>query len=113
VEAADNGLLAPDLANGGVASKGLRLGNWLTEKQAQALLNALDVSTNKGLRGRAILAVLLGCGSGVPRWRRLPLDKSIKGMGAGASLNLVGKHGRVRTVPVGPRGLTCISHTLS
>jgi integrase/recombinase XerD len=40
VEAADNGLLAPELANGitrvkGVASKGVRLGNWLTAKQAQ------------------------------------------------------------------------------
>jgi site-specific recombinase XerD len=67
VEAADNGLLAPELANGitrvkGVASKGVRLGNWLTAKQAQALLNAPDASTNKGLRDRAILAVLLGCG---------------------------------------------------
>lgn len=35
VEAADNGLLAPELANGitrvkGVASKGVRLGNWLS-----------------------------------------------------------------------------------
>jgi site-specific recombinase XerD len=67
VEAADNGLLAPELANGitrvrGVASKGVRLGNWLTAKQAQALLNAPDATTNKGLRDRAILAVLLGCG---------------------------------------------------
>ena len=61
VEAADNGLLAPELANGntrvkGVASKGARLGNWLTAKQAQALLNAPDATTNKGLRDRAILA---------------------------------------------------------
>jgi site-specific recombinase XerD len=67
VEAADNGLLAPELANGithvkGVASKGVRLGNWLTAKQAQGLLNAPDPTTNKGLRDRAILAVLLGCG---------------------------------------------------
>jgi integrase/recombinase XerD len=43
VEAADNGLLAPELANGitrvkGVASKGVCLGNWLSAKQAQALL---------------------------------------------------------------------------
>src|SRR5690349_4148034 len=65
VEAADNGLLAPDLANGithvkGVPSKGVRLGNWLTVKQAQALLNAPDVTTKKGLRDRGILAVLLG-----------------------------------------------------
>src|SRR5262252_6882068 len=40
VKAADNGLLAPELANGisrvkGVASKGVRLGNWLTAKQAR------------------------------------------------------------------------------
>src|SRR6476620_1371106 len=67
VEAADNGLLAPELANGttrvkGVASKGIRLGNWLSVKQAQTLLNAPDVTTTKGLRDRAILAVLLGCG---------------------------------------------------
>src|SRR5665811_2349573 len=65
VEAADNGLLAPELANGiarvkGVASKGVRLGNWLSIRQAQALLNAPDASIRKGLRDRAILAVLLG-----------------------------------------------------
>src|ERR1035441_10181765 len=44
VEAADNGLLAPELAAGitrvkGVASKGVRLGNWLSVRQAQTLLN--------------------------------------------------------------------------
>ena len=47
VEAADNGLLAPERANGitrvkGVASEGVGFGNWLTAKQAQALLNARD-----------------------------------------------------------------------
>jgi hypothetical protein len=40
VEAADNGLLAPELAAGitcikGVAAKGVRLGNWLSVKQAR------------------------------------------------------------------------------
>src|SRR5690349_3749891 len=67
VEAADNGLMPPEIAAGitrikGVASKGVRLGNWLSVKQAQSLLNAPDATTNKGLRDRAILAVLLGCG---------------------------------------------------
>jgi site-specific recombinase XerD len=67
VEAADNGLLAPEPASGitrvkGVASKGIRLGNWLSVKQAQTLLNTPDVTTVKGLRDRAILALLLGCG---------------------------------------------------
>src|SRR5437016_6964342 len=63
VEAADNGLLAPELAAGIVRvksakPKGVRVGNWLSSKQAQALLNAPDISTKKGLRDRAILAVL-------------------------------------------------------
>src|ERR1019366_6903238 len=65
VEAADNGLLAAELANGitrvkGVASKGVRLGNWLSLRQAQALLNAPDIATVKGMRDRAIIALLLG-----------------------------------------------------
>src|SRR5215469_16917632 len=89
VEAADNGLLAPELANGitrvkGVASKGVRLGNWLTAKQAQALLNAPDATTIKGLRDRAIPACFLGWGSGPPGLRHLPSDTSNSGMGAGA-----------------------------
>src|SRR5271170_985100 len=46
VEAADNGLLAPELAAGiarikGVRAKGVRLGNWLSMRQVQALLNTL------------------------------------------------------------------------
>src|ERR1700751_5929014 len=66
VEAMDNGLLAPELAAGGARVKsaksiGIRTGNWLSLKQAQALLNAPDISTRKGLRDRAIIAVLLGC----------------------------------------------------
>src|SRR4249919_3498528 len=64
VEAADNGLLAPELAAGicrikGVKMKGVRVGNWLSVHQAQALLNAPDRSTTKGSRDRAIIAVLL------------------------------------------------------
>src|SRR6516164_10311156 len=67
VEAADNNLLAPELASGiarikGVPSKGVRLGNWLSVQQAQKLLNTPDATTPKGLRDRAILALLLGCG---------------------------------------------------
>src|SRR5712692_6749562 len=47
VEASDNGLLAPELAAGitrikGVKSKGVRMGNWLSIRQAQTLLNTPD-----------------------------------------------------------------------
>jgi site-specific recombinase XerD len=66
-EAVDNGLLAPELAAGisrvkSVKSVGIRTGNWLSLRQAQALLGAPDATTMKGLRDRAILAVLIGCG---------------------------------------------------
>jgi integrase len=105
VEAADNGLLAPELANGitrvkGVASKGVRLGNWLTAKQAQALLNAPDATTSKGLRDRAILAVLLGCGLRRSEVAALTFKHIQQRDGRWCIVDLVGKHGRFRTVPL-------------
>src|SRR5579863_9915364 len=62
-EAADNGLIAPELAAGiarvkSAKSVGIRTGNWLSARQAQGLLSAPDTATVKGLRDRAILAVL-------------------------------------------------------
>src|SRR5215813_3442817 len=105
VEAADNGLLAPELAAGitrvkGVASKGVRLGNWLTAKQAQLLLNAPDATTNKGLRDRAILAVLLGCGLRRSEVAALTFKHIQQRDGRWCIVDLVGKHGRVRTAPM-------------
>ena len=46
----------------GVARHGTRLGNWLSEEQANDLLNAPDPSTLIGTRARALLALLVGCG---------------------------------------------------
>jgi integrase len=105
VEAADNGLLAPELANGiarvkGVASKGVRLGNWLSIQQAQALLNAPDASITKGLRDRAILAVLLACGLRRSEVAALTVPHVQQRDGRWCIVDLVGKHGRVRTVPM-------------
>jgi integrase len=105
VEAADNGLLAPELANGitrvkGVASKGVRLGNWLTARQAQSLLNAPDATARKGLRDRAILAVLLGCGLRRSDVAALTFKHIQQRDGRWCIVDLVGKHGRVRTVPM-------------
>src|ERR1035437_7504642 len=109
VEAADNGLLAPELANGiarvkGVASKGVRLGNWLSIRQAQALLNAPDASITKGLRDRAILAILLGCGLRRSEVAALTVPHVQQRDGRWCIVDLVGKHGRVRTVPM-PTGV--------
>src|ERR1700731_202315 len=66
-EAADCGLLSPDLAAGirrvkGVKKIGLRLGNWLTAEQSQKLWQAPDGERLKEKRDRALLAILLPCG---------------------------------------------------
>src|SRR5450755_1564578 len=104
-EAADNGLLAPELAAGisrvkSVKSTGIRVGNWLSQRQAQALLNAPDVATVRGLRDRAILAVLLGCGLRRSEVAALTFTHVQQRDGRWCIVDLVGKHGRIRTTPV-------------
>ncbi|HEX4170443.1 MAG TPA: hypothetical protein VHZ55_33680 [Bryobacteraceae bacterium] len=66
-EAADAGLLSPELAASirrvkGPKKLGVRLGNWLTADEARRLWQSPDPDTLKGKRDRAILAILLGCG---------------------------------------------------
>jgi site-specific recombinase XerD len=66
-EASDCGLLSADLAAGirrvkGVKKLGIRLGNWLTAEQGNALWQAPDRQRLKGKRDRALLALLLACG---------------------------------------------------
>lgn len=105
VEAADNGLLDPDLAAGigrvrGAKRLGVRMGNWLTLQQAQALLAAPDATTVKGLRDRAILAVLLGCALRRSELAGLTCEQIQQRDGRWVVVDLVGKGGRVRTVPV-------------
>jgi site-specific recombinase XerD len=104
-EAADNGLLAPELAQGisrvkSVKSTGIRVGNWLSQRQAQALLSAPDISTVRGLRDRAILAVLLGCGLRRSEVAALTFAHVQQRDGRWCIVDLVGKHGRVRTAPM-------------
>ena len=84
----------------GVKSKGVRLGNWLSMRQAQTLLNTPDVTTKKGLRDRAILAVLLGCGLRRSEVAALTFGHIQQRDGRWCIVDLVGKHGRVRTVPM-------------
>lgn len=62
-EAADAGLLSPELAASirrvkGVRKLGVRLGNWLTAEEGRRFWQALSPDTIKGRRDRAILAIL-------------------------------------------------------
>src|ERR1700687_4073940 len=104
-EAADNGLLAPELAAGigrvkSAKTQGIRVGNWLSLRQAQALLSAPDITTLRGLRDRAILAVLLGCGFRRSEVAALTFTHLQQRDGRWCIVDLVGKHGRVRTAPM-------------
>src|ERR1700689_3346314 len=99
VEAADNGLLAPELASGiarikGVRSHGVRVGNWLSLQQAQRLLNTPDVRTKKGLRDRAMFATLLGCGLRRSELANLTMKHVQQRDNRWCIVDLVGKHGR-------------------
>jgi site-specific recombinase XerD len=104
-EAADAGLLSPELAAGirrvkGAKKLGVRLGNWLTAEEARRFWQTPDADTLKGRRDRAILAVLLGCGLRRRELADLEFSHLQQREEHWAIVDLVGKGGHIRTVPV-------------
>jgi site-specific recombinase XerD len=104
-EAADTGLLSPELAAGirrvkGSKKLGIRLGNWLTVDEARTLWQLPNTHTLKGIRDRAILAVLLGCGLRRSELIDLNFDHLQRREDHWAIVDLVGKAGHIRTVPM-------------
>lgn len=104
-EAEDNNLLDSRIANGiravkGIPLRGQRTGNWLTREEAQTWLNAPDIKTLKGLRDRAILAVLIGCGLRRSEAAILSVSHIQQREGRWAIVDIVGKRDKMRTVPM-------------
>ena len=104
-EAADAGLLSPDLAAGirrvkGVRRIGVRLGNWLTPEQGRRLLESATLSTARELRDHAMVAMLIGCGLRRAELLALSLESIQRREEHWVIADLVGKGGHVRTVPI-------------
>jgi site-specific recombinase XerD len=104
-EAADNGLLDPQIAGGiravrGARQEGRRTGNWLTREQAQIWLGAPDLRTLKGQRDRALLAVLIGCGLRRAEAASLAFKHIQQRDGRWVFVDLIGKRDKIRSVPI-------------
>jgi len=63
-------------------------------------LNAPDINTLKGLRDRAILALLLGCGLRRTEAASLTFDRIQQRDGRWVLVDIVGKRNKVRSVPM-------------
>ena len=108
-EMADNGMLDPAAAAAiervpGAERRGNRIGNWLMKEQANDLLNAPDSKSLTGLRDRAILALLLGCGLRRAELLRIHIEDFEQREGRWVLPDMTGKGNRVRTVTV-PAGV--------
>jgi site-specific recombinase XerD len=104
-EAADAGLLSPELAASirrvkGVRKLGVRLGNCLTADEARRFWQAPSPDTLKGRRDRAFLAILLGCGLRRREFADLEFAHLQRRDEHWAIVDLVGKGGHIRTVPL-------------
>jgi site-specific recombinase XerD len=105
-EAADAGLLSPELAAGirrvkGAKRLGARVRNWLTLDQARTLVQEPDAPEDlRSKRDRAILALLLGCGLRRAELVGLKVEDFQVREEHWIIADLVGKAKHVRTIPV-------------
>jgi integrase len=105
IEAADNGLIPPELAAAisrvkGAKQAGIRTGQWLTREHAERLISLPSPTTLRGARDRALLAVLVGCGLRRREAATLAVEHIQLRDARWVIVDLIGKGGRVRTVPM-------------
>jgi len=104
-EASENGFINQVQASGisgvqGVRMAGVRSGNWLTKNQAEKLINTPNIDTLKGIRDRAILAIMLGAGLRRSEIIELTFDHIQQREGRWVIVDLIGKGNRIRTIPI-------------
>ena len=104
-EAADAGLLSPELAAGisrvkGVKQLGFRVGNWLSAEQSSEVLQHACGDSMRAKRDYAMLALLFGCGFRRSELVGMKLDEIQMRQGHWAVVDLIGKGGHIRTVPI-------------
>ncbi len=104
-EAADTGLLSPELAGGiarvkGVKRLGVRMGNWLSATQGKSLVDSYPTNSIRGLRNRAMVSVLIGCGLRRAELLSLRFEDLQIREEHWVIADLNGKGGHIRTVPV-------------
>jgi integrase len=104
-EAADSGLLSPELAAGirrvkGVRQIGVRIGNWLTAEQSKRLLAGGERDSLRGKRNYAMLAMLIGCGLRRGELLALRFDSLQLREEHWIIADLLGKAGHIRTIPI-------------
>jgi site-specific recombinase XerD len=104
-EAADAGLLSPELAAGigrvkGVKQLGFRAGNWLSTEQSSEVLKRASGESMRAKRDYAMLAMLFGCGFRRSELVGLELDEIQMRQGHWVVVDLIGKGGHIRTVPI-------------
>ncbi len=114
VEAADNGLVAQQLAYGvervkGVKQEGMRAGNWLTREQAQSFINTpitlfkqKKIPHTTALRDQAILSIMIGTGLRRSEVAGLTWAHIQQRDGRWAIIDLIGKRGRIRSIGIPP-----------
>ena len=102
-EAADLNVWPNEVASafasvGSIPQRGKRSGNWLTLEETQRLINIPDTSTPIGLRDRAMLCVMVGCGLRRTEVYRLTVEHLQKRENVWLIVDILGKRNKKRTI---------------
>src|SRR6516164_842914 len=102
---ATSGLLSPELAAGisrvkGVKQLGFRSVNWLSAEESSEVLQRAYGDSLRAKRDYAMLAMLFGCGFRRSELVGLELEEIQMRQGHGVVVDLIGKGGHIRTVPI-------------